>query len=145
VQLREEGRIASQGLSNRRLVMGEARKCGTVVAVFDTWERAERAMVELHTAGYRGDQIKTSAGVAVGDSILGTQEVRPLVPTGAEGCLAGALVDLGVSEEDARYYEGEVAEGRFVVAVDCGGASADAARTTFGRNCGYGRIPPDLR
>jgi hypothetical protein len=125
--------------------MDETRKCDTVVAVFDTRDRAERAVAELHTAGYRGDQIKTSAGVASGDSSFGAQRARPVGQAGTKPSLAEALLDLGVSEEDARYFEGEAAEGRFVVAVDCAGESADPARTTIGRNCGYGRIPPHLR
>ena len=41
--------------------MGATGRCDTVVGVFDTQDRAERAVAELHIAGYRDDQINTAA------------------------------------------------------------------------------------
>jgi len=40
--------------------------------------------------------------------------------------LAGALIDAGVPEEEAKYYESEVGAGRFVVSVSGAQNSADA-------------------
>jgi hypothetical protein len=125
--------------------MGSTGKCETVVGVFDTRDRAERAVAELRAAGYRDDQIGMGARVAPGDSVSGSKAAQPLCSAEATGSVAGALVDLNVSEQDSKYYEGEVAAGRFVVTVNCAGDSADAARTAIGRNCGYGRIAPNLR
>lgn len=49
--------------------------------------------------------------------------------TGAiTGGIAGGLIDLGVPEDDARYYEGRVSEGAFLVTVQCGGSGHEAAR-----------------
>ncbi len=38
----------------------------------------------------------------------------------------GALVGLGIPEEDARFYEEEVRGGRFLVTVDAGSREAEA-------------------
>lgn len=115
-----------------------------VVGVFDTRDRAERAVAELHIAGYRDDQISTAAPVVAWNRPPGERVARPLEAAGAAADKA-KLVSLGISEEDARYYEEEVAAGRFVVAVNCTGNATDGARTAISRNCGYGRIPPHLR
>ncbi len=42
--------------------------------------------------------------------------------TAAAGGLIGALVGLGIPEEEAKYYESEFNEGRTVVTVNCGRA-----------------------
>jgi hypothetical protein len=42
--------------------------------------------------------------------------------------LAGALIDAGIPEEEAKYYESEVGEGRFVVAVNGAQDSAETWR-----------------
>ena len=55
----------------------------------------------------------------------------------AAGGLAGALIGWGIPEEDARYYEGEVQAGRYVVTVDAG--SRTDARTLFAKHGGYDR------
>ena len=41
--------------------MGATSRCETVVGVFDTRDRAERAVAELRAAGYRDDRIGTGA------------------------------------------------------------------------------------
>jgi hypothetical protein len=56
----------------------------------------------------------------------------------AAGGLVGALVGLGLSEEDARYYEGQVREGKTLVAVDAGDRP-DEARDIVRRHGGYDR------
>ena len=55
----------------------------------------------------------------------------------AAGGIAGALIGWGIPEEDARYYEGAVNAGRYVVTVDCG-TNADA-RDLITRHGGYDR------
>jgi len=52
--------------------------------------------------------------------------------------LAGALVGMGIPEEDAKYYEGEVQAGRYLVTVESGARSTDAWGT-FSRHGGYNR------
>jgi hypothetical protein len=51
--------------------------------------------------------------------------------------IAGALIGWGIPEEDAKYYEGEVKAGRFLVTVDCG--YGDDARDVLSRHGGYTR------
>ena len=53
--------------------------------------------------------------------------------------LAGALVGWGIPEEDAKYYEGEVKAGRYLVTVDRGSRSDDP-RAVFSRHGGYDRV-----
>jgi len=58
--------------------------------------------------------------------------------------LAGALVGLGIPEEDAKYYEGEVAAGRYLVTVESGDRHADA-RSVYTRHGGYDRSTSTTR
>ena len=51
--------------------------------------------------------------------------------------LAGALIGWGISDEDAKYYEGEVKAGRYLVTVECG--QGDDARDLLTRHGGYDR------
>lgn len=57
----------------------------------------------------------------------------------AAGGVAGALIGWGVPEDDAKFYEGEVKAGRYVVTVDAGDRSADA-RAVYTRHGGYDRV-----
>lgn len=52
--------------------------------------------------------------------------------------LAGALIGWGIPEEEARYYEGEVQAGRYIVTVESGARAADV-RGVFTRHGGYDR------
>jgi len=52
--------------------------------------------------------------------------------------LAGALIGYGIPEEEAKYYEGEVQAGRYLVTVESGTRAADA-RALFTRHGGYDR------
>jgi hypothetical protein len=52
--------------------------------------------------------------------------------------LTGALVGLGIPEDDARYYEDEVKAGRYLVTVDCN--QGDDARDIVTRHGGYDRM-----
>lgn len=51
--------------------------------------------------------------------------------------IAGALVGWGIPEQDAKYYEGQVQSGRYLVTVE--GGSGDASRATLFRHGGYDR------
>ena len=54
------------------------------------------------------------------------------------GTLVGGLIGLGVPEDDAEYYEGEVDAGRYVVTVDAGARSTEV-QSMFRRHDGYDR------
>jgi hypothetical protein len=55
----------------------------------------------------------------------------------AVASLAGALIGSSIPEDDAKYYEGEVKAGRYLVTVECG--QGDDARDVITRHGGYDR------
>ncbi len=55
----------------------------------------------------------------------------------AAGGLVGALIGWGIPDEDARYYEGQVHAGKYLVTVECG--QGDDARSVLSRHGGYDR------
>jgi hypothetical protein len=77
--------------------------------------------------------------------ILATGPIAAALLTGAAtaaaGGVAGALIGSGIPEEDARYYEGEVNAGRYVVMVDRGTRTRDDWEI-FSRHGGYNRTNP---
>lgn len=62
------------------------------------------------TAGALANVLGTTLGATAAGAVVG----------GTAGTLAGALMDYGVSEDDAHYYEKRVKEGGVFVAVDTG-------------------------
>jgi len=100
-----------------------------------------------------GEGALAGAGALVGLGILAgvIPVIGPVLAVGTLGTillnaaggaaiagLAGALVGLGIPEEDAEYYEGEVAAGRYLVTVEAGDRAADA-RGLYTRHGGYDR------
>ena len=57
--------------------------------------------------------------------------------------VVGALVGLGIPEDEARYYEGEVHGGRFLVTVDADNRTSEAW-SILHRSGGYNRTNPPL-
>lgn len=57
--------------------------------------------------------------------------------------LVGALIGLGIPEDEARYYESEVHGGRFLITVDAPGREAEAW-SILHRAGGYNRTNPPL-
>jgi hypothetical protein len=91
-------------------------------------------------------------GAAVGAGILAgvIPVIGPVLAIGTLGTVllnaaggaaiagvAGALIGWGIPDEDAKYYEGEVASGRYLVTVECG--YSDDARDIIRRHGGYDR------
>jgi hypothetical protein len=94
-----------------------------------------------------------TAGVGIGAGVLAgvIPVIGPVLAIGTLGTIllnavggaaiagvAGALVGWGIPEEDARYYEGEVKAGRYLVTVDRGEREDDAGGV-FTRHGGYDR------
>lgn len=154
--------------------------CSTVVGVFDSRDKAEAAISDLHASGFSESQIGlvlkdirggttrsaddasaeaqaenagegaltgAVAGAGIGGLVgLGIMAgvlpvIGPAIFAGTLGMLAsnaaggaavlgviGALTGWGVSEEDARYYESEIAAGRAVVTVTAGSRCGEARR-----------------
>ena len=94
-----------------------------------------------------------AGGAAVGAGILAgvIPVIGPVLAIGTLGTilvnaaggaaiagLAGALVGWGVPEEDAKYYEGEVKAGRYLVTADCSDRTDDPDEV-FSQHGGYSR------
>jgi hypothetical protein len=94
-----------------------------------------------------------AAGVGIGAGVLAgvIPVIGPVLAIGTFGTIllnavggaaiagiAGALIGWGIPEEDAKYYEGEVKAGRYLVTVDRG-ERPDDARDLFSRHGGYDR------
>jgi len=94
-----------------------------------------------------------ATGAAVGAGILAgiIPVIGPVLAIGTLGTilvnaaggaaiagLAGALIGWGIPEEDAKYYEGEVNAGRYVVTADCRDRTDDADQV-LSRHGGYSR------
>src|SRR4029078_11100492 len=77
-------------------------------------------------------------GMAIGT--LGTILLNAAAGAAVVG-LVGALVGLGIPEEDAKYYESEVRSGRFLVSVEAGNREAQAW-AILRRAGGYNRAFP---
>ena len=163
------------------------RPANTIVGVFESPAQAQRAVMELKTAGFNDDQIgvvsRNQEGKVVGKSAddgaqaatgaatgaaagagLGAlwglgilagvlPGIGPAIVGGTLGILlssaaagaaavgvAGALVGLGVPEDEATYYEGEFKSGRTLVTVKAGAKSA-AAQQIIARHGGHTRQP----
>lgn len=94
-----------------------------------------------------------AAGAGIGAGILAgvIPVIGPVLALGTLGTIlvnaaggaaiagiAGALIGWGIPEEDAKYYEGEVQAGRYLVTLDRG-ARADDVWPVFTRHGGYNR------
>jgi len=117
-------------------------------------EKAGETMAEEGLAA--GAVVGAGAGVLVGLGVLaGTIPViGPVMAVGTLGTLllnaaagaavvglVGALIGLGIPEEDAKFYEDEVRGGRFLVTVDAGSRESEAW-AIIRRSGGYNRTNP---
>src|SRR2546430_11243383 len=107
-----------------------------VVAVFTERSMAEQAINDLLNAGFRSDQIRFGRQGASTGGILDTLK-SIFTGQGTSGDLHDDLLDMGVPEEDAHYYENEYRAGRSVVAVIAGGRMQEAT-AILARYGGYG-------
>jgi hypothetical protein len=130
------------------------------IGVFEVRANAERAIEELHTAGFTGDDIGfvmreataanagTDSAVAEGATsgmlaggligaftallipgfgpVIAGGILSGLLLGGAVGGLLGALVSMGVPEDEARYYHNQFELGRAIVTVKAGGRREEA-------------------
>jgi len=106
-----------------------------VVGVFDDHSQAEQAVNELLSAGFSGDQIRYSGHGASTGGVLDT--LKSLFTGKNTGRVYDDLLDLGVPQNDASYYQSEFEAGRSIVAVLAGGRVQDAT-TIMTRYGGYG-------
>ena len=78
-------------------------------------------------------------GTAIAGGTLGVLLSSAAAGAAAIG-VAGALVGMGLSQEDATYYEGEFKSGRTLVTVNAGAKSAEARRV-IAQHGGTTRLP----
>ena len=93
--------------------MARATQRSTLVGVFDECDNAEHALTVLHEAGFRYDQIglaQCSGEVTEQEDALATARID-------ERGLYAVLVEMGVSEHEARFYEREFEASRAIVTV----------------------------
>ena len=100
----------------------------TVVGVFTEPGLADRAIDELERAGFRDDQISLSRHEDTDRNVGIVGRITSLLSElkGSDRSIVKRLVSMGVPEEEARYYQGELELGRTIVTVEAGDRREDA-------------------
>lgn len=97
----------------------------TILGAFDEPAMADQAIDALQTAGFRNEQIHGAGHHASGGFMTGLKNFF----TGEEGASSTRASDftgMGVSNEEAQYYENESQAGHRVVAVQANGREQEA-------------------
>ena len=100
----------------------------TVVGVFTEPGLADRAIDELERAGFRDDQISLSRHEDTDRNVGIVGRITSLLSQlkGSDRSIVKRLVSMGVPEDEARYYQGELELGRSIVTVEAGDRREDA-------------------
>ncbi|HYU77205.1 MAG TPA: hypothetical protein VEL31_31430 [Ktedonobacteraceae bacterium] len=92
----------------------------TLVGVFDDRAEAEAAIEQLHNAGIPDEQIRySSSGSEAGGVLAGIKGLFTGKDT-THTNLVNDLTGMGLSQDEASYYDDEYQAGRFIVAVNPG-------------------------
>ncbi len=87
------------------------------IGVFRDRTLAEQAVEQLRHAGLRDDEISVWGQGASTGGFLGTLRNKLSSSSSESGSISGSLTGMGVSQEDADYYQHEVDAGHVIVAV----------------------------
>ncbi|MFL5699979.1 MAG: hypothetical protein ACJ797_23115 [Ktedonobacteraceae bacterium] len=100
----------------------------TVVGVFTDPGLADVAIEELVGAGFRDDQISLSRHEDTDSDVSFIGRIDSLLSglKDSDRSIVERLVSMGVPEEEARYYQGELELGRSIVTVEAGDRREDA-------------------
>ncbi len=101
----------------------------TVIGVFDESGNADRAIDALQNAGFSSGQIHRSGRgtAAAGGFLEGVRNFFTGDDTAASGGhVADDLTNMGVSNDEAQYYENEYNNGRTIVSVNAGDRAEEA-------------------
>ncbi len=100
----------------------------TVVGVFTDPGLADVAIEELVGAGFRDDQISLSRHEDTDSDVSWIGRIDSLLSglKDSDRSIVERLVSMGVPEEEARYYQGELELGRSIVTVEAGDRREDA-------------------
>lgn len=111
----------------------------TVIGVFDESANADRAIDALQNAGFSSSQIHHSGrgAAATGGFFEGVKNFfSGGSDTEGSGHVASDLTGMGVSSDEAQYYENEYNNGRTVLSVNAGDRAAEA-KTILDTNGAY--------
>ena len=119
----------------------------TVIGVFDEAANADRAIDALQAAGFSSSDIhhsgrgttSTSGANEGGGFFAGVRNFftgNDTADTTTGGHVANDLTNMGVSNDEAQYYENEYNNGRTIVSVNAGD-SAEEAKTILDTNGAY--------
>ncbi len=98
----------------------------TLVGVFNDRAQAENAIEQLHSAGIPDDQISYSGGSSAGGGFLAGIKSLFTGEDATNTSLVGDLTGMGLSQDEANYYDSEYRAGRYIVAVNAGARQQDA-------------------
>jgi hypothetical protein len=107
------GHVTSTGSSSADFAIGS----------FEEYAQGERALAELQRLGFRGNQV----GLAMDDGVLIEQEDVLAAADVADRGLFTVLVEMGVPEAEARYYEREFEARCTIVTAKAPGRAQEAA------------------
>src|SRR3984957_11631926 len=105
-----------------------------VVAVFNDRTQAEQAVNALQNAGFSDDQIRYAGHGASGGGILAS--LKSLFTGEETGSVYNDLVSMGVSQDDASYFQQEYEAGHSIVTV-LAGERMQEATALLARYGGY--------
>jgi len=111
------------------------------------WEEGTAIGAATGAAAGVGLGLAVVAGLMtpVGPLIAGGALMGLLASAGAGatvGTIFGGLIGLGVSEEDASFYDSEIKSGRYLVTVEAGHRTEEV-ESVFERSGGYNRLTPE--
>jgi uncharacterized protein (TIGR02271 family) len=115
------------------------------VGIFEDQAQAEQAVQELHQAGFPDDQMSYSGHGASSSGILASLKSFFTGQETTSGTIIDDLGEMGMPEEEARYYQREYEAGRSIVAVRTDGRSLPEATTLLTRNGAYGAKRPSAQ
>src|ERR1700738_5021405 len=90
----------------------------TAVGVFSDDAQAEQAVNELVRVGFSDDEIKVLKDETTSSGFLGN--LKGLFTGQKTAATTGDFTEMDVPEQDAGYYQGELAAGRTIVLVRAG-------------------------
>ena len=102
----------------------ETQESPIIAGVFRDHSIAEQAIGELRHAGFRSDQVRLWQGATSGGLLDGL--VSTLSGHGKESNLHETLVEQGMTQEEATYYQRELESGRIIVTVQSYGYKQQA-------------------
>jgi len=107
----------------------------TVVAVFDDRAQAEQAINDLENAGISSDQMRFAGHGTSSGGML--DKIKSLFTGQETGAIYNDLVNMGVPQDDASYYQREYEVGHSIVAVPAAGRMEEVTEV-LARYGGYG-------